>query len=41
MLVSVIERMFVVALRRVQKFPPADVAVVAGNVIALNPALVM
>jgi hypothetical protein len=35
------DRVFVVALRKVQKFPPADVAVVAGNAIALNPALVM
>jgi hypothetical protein len=39
--VSVMLRLVVVALRRDQRFPPADVAVVAGSVIALNAELVM
>jgi hypothetical protein len=38
--VSVMARLPAVALRSNQKFPPADVAVDAGSVTALNPELV-
>ncbi len=39
--VSVMLRLVVVALRRDQRLPPAEVAVDAGSVTALNAELVM